>query len=58
MHYLLDMIQNKLGPEVAEIPRWKSNVAFLVKTLTNERNKSDWFEIELKKKEKEVKKMT
>jgi hypothetical protein len=54
----INLVQYKLGPEAAEIPRWKSQVDFLVKTLTNERNKADWFEIELNKSRKEVSKMT
>ena len=34
MNYLLDLIQNKLGPESEEIPRWKKQVEFLVGALT------------------------
>lgn len=57
MHYLLALIQNKLGPEALEIAKWKTQVGFLVKTLTNEKNKCDWLESALTKEQKELKKL-
>jgi hypothetical protein len=57
LSYLLHLIHTKLTPKVNELPRWKSQVDFLLKQLNQQVSLKESCEQQLTKERKEVKKL-